>query len=92
MNAVRVTLAVDALMMMADNGRDVVVRVDLAENPFADHRVILHYPPLFQRKRALLAEKARRQPDLANVMDESAEICALTNVCDKPMRSAMSLE
>ena len=60
LNAVRVTLAVDALMMMANNGRDVVVCVDLTENPFADHRVILHYPPLFERERSLLAEKARR--------------------------------
>jgi len=35
-NSVRVTMAVDALMMVADDRRDIVVRCDLTQNPFTD--------------------------------------------------------
>ena len=75
MNAVRITLSVDPL--------NIVVRRYLAQDPLTDDGVLLHLPTFVQGEGAFLPEEARRQPNLPDVVHESAEKCALARVCRK---------
>ena len=88
-----VALAVDPLVMVTDDRRDLRVLVDVGEDSLADRRVLLHLASLFEGERARLLQKPRRQPDLADVVNEAAEICLVADVsAGSPMRSAMSRE
>src|SRR5919199_1587 len=50
--AVRVTVTVDTLVVMADDPRDLGVILDLPQNALANARVRLHLTPLFKGERA----------------------------------------
>ena len=91
-NAVRITLSVDALMMMADDRRNVVVRLYLAQDPLTDVGVLLHFPPLFQGKGPFLPEEARGSPTLPMSCTSPQRNARSQASAGKPMRSAMSRE
>src|SRR5204863_1123060 len=65
------------LVMEANDLRHVCVRIDLHEDVLADRGMLLHLAALLERQRARLFEQAGRQTDLADVVDESAEVCLL---------------
>ena len=90
--AIRVSLAVDALVVMPDDRRDLGVLVDVGEDPLADRRVLLHLASLLERQRAGLLEEPRREADLADVVNEAAEIRLIPISSASPIRSAMSRE
>ena len=91
--AVGIPLAVDALMMVADDRRDLRVLVDVRQDSLADRGVLLHLAPLLERERTGLLEQARWQADLADVVNEAAEVRLVSNSqLRSPMRSAMSRE
>ena len=60
--------------MVADDRRDLGIGVDVGEDALADLRVPLHLTPLLEGERAWLLEQAGRQADLADVVDEAAEV------------------
>ena len=66
--------SVDSLVMMPDDRRDLGVIVDVRQDPFANHRVLLHLPPLLQRQRARLLKKSRSQSNLSDVVHEATEV------------------
>ena len=71
---VRITETIDTLVMVPHDPRDVGIVLDLREDPLADDGVLLHLPPLIQRQRSSLFEKAWGQADLADVMHQPAEM------------------
>src|SRR4029079_13690729 len=73
-SAVRIPHAVDALVMRTDDVADFRVVVDVAQDPFADLRVLLHLSTLVQCEWAGLLEQTGRKPDLPYVMDEAAKV------------------
>ena len=72
--SVRVAHPVDALVMSSDDVCDLRVVVDVAQDPFADLGMLLHLPALLEGQRTRLLKQAGRKPDLADVMNESAEV------------------
>ena len=72
--SVRIAMAVDSLVVMADDVGDLLVIVDLAQDLLADLRVLLHLPPLLERQRPRLLEQPCGQPDLADVVDEPTKM------------------
>ncbi len=66
-------MSVDALMMVTDDCRNVVIRRDFPENALTDGGVFLHPPPLFKSQWAFLTQEARWEADFANVVHEPAE-------------------
>src|SRR5215208_212401 len=62
---IRVSLSVNALMVMANNPRNLGVVVDLPQDPLANHRVLLHLSTLIEIQRTRLLQESRREPDLA---------------------------
>ena len=91
---VGVALTVDTLVVEAHDGRDLRVLVDVSEDALPDRRVLLHLPPLFERERSWLLEQAWRKPDLADVVDESAEIRMLLHLDRKthPLRDVSRID
>ena len=69
-----IALAVDALVVMANDLRDLRVVVNVREDPLSDNGVLLHLAPLFERQGAGLLEQTGRKPDLADVVDEPAQV------------------
>ena len=60
-------------MVVANDGRDVIVGVNFTKDPLTDRGVLLHLPPLLKRERPFLAEKTGRESHFADVVDEAAE-------------------
>ena len=58
--------------------------MDVPEDALADGRVLLHLSAFVERERAGLFEEARRQPDLADVVDETAEVRVLLHLRGQP--------
>jgi len=52
--------------------------------------MLLHLTPLVERQRPRFFEKAGRQTDLADVVNETTEMSELLVPSDKPKRPAMS--
>src|SRR5258707_4368562 len=61
-------------MVMTDDRCDLGVGVDIGQNSFANLRMALHLAPLVKRKRSRLFEESSGQTDLANVVDQPAEV------------------
>ena len=59
---------------MADDRCDLRVLVHVSEDALADRRVLLHVAALLERERSRLLEKPGWQADLADVVNESAEV------------------
>ena len=78
--SVGVTVSVNPLVVMPDDTGDLRVGLDLPEDVFPDRRVILHQSTLFERERTHLLEQTCRQPDLADVMNESAQVRELLSL------------
>ncbi len=70
--------------MVANDGRDLRVLVDVAEDPLADRRVLLHLPTLVERERTGLLEETGREPDLADVVHEPAQVRVLLHLSREP--------
>ena len=88
-----IPLAVDPLVMVADDESHICVQVDLLQDALADPECFLHLSALFERQWPVLQKQARRKADLPDVVYQAAEIRALLHVrADSPIRSAMSLE
>ena len=47
---VRITKAIDPLMMVPDNSSDLTIVIDLGEDAFPNRRVLLHLSTLFKRQ------------------------------------------
>ena len=62
---------------MTNDPSNLGVVVDLAENPFADLRVLFHATSLLEGKSAWLLKQARRKTYLADVVDEPAKVSKL---------------
>ena len=60
--------------MMANDCRDLSEVFDFRQYAFADLRVLLHDAALGECQRTRLLKKARRQPDLPDVMYETADV------------------
>jgi len=60
--------------MVPHHCRDLSVRIDVREDPLTDFRMTLHLTALIEREGAWLFEETRWQPDLADVVDESAQV------------------
>ena len=67
--AVRITVTVNALVMVAHDRCYRTVVFDLLKNPLANDWVFLHDTSLTEGEWAGLFEQARREPNLPNVMD-----------------------
>jgi len=67
-------LAINALVVVTDDPRNLGIVINLREDPLADRRMLFHLTPLCQRERARFFEQAWRQADLPYVMNESAEV------------------
>ena len=61
-------------MVMAHDGGDLGVRVDVRQDSLTNLGVKLHLSSFLQRERARLLQQASRKTDLADVMNESADI------------------
>ena len=72
--SVRIALAVHALVARAGDLEHDRIEVDLLEDVLGDHRVLLHHLPLLVVERARLVEDALRDPDLADVVQEGADL------------------
>ena len=59
-----IALAVDALVVVAHDRRDLRVLVDVREDSLADRGVLLHLTALLERQRAWLLEKPGGRPIL----------------------------
>ncbi len=77
---VRVTLAVDALMVKSHHHRDLGVLVDMPKDALPDGRVFLHLAALLERQRTRFLEEAWRQTNFSDVVNEPAEIGMLLNL------------
>jgi len=64
-----ISLAINSFVMMADDGCDFSVVIDLRENALSNLRVLFHLPSLSERERTRLLEQAGREPDLSHVVD-----------------------
>ena len=72
-SAVRVALAVPALVVRADDVEPVALEErDAAEHLLAEHRVRLHQAPLVLGRAARLPEDLVGDPDLADVVEQEA--------------------
>src|SRR5262245_59136013 len=71
-------------MMMANDRGDLGVGIDVGQNPLPDFGVTLHLAPLVERQRAGLLEQSWRQPDLADVVNETAQVSQLLPVGWEP--------
>src|SRR5918996_6345017 len=67
-------MPVDAFVMMADNGCDFEIALDLRQDPLADGRVLFHHLALFKSQGPRLLEQARGEADLSDVVDEPREV------------------
>src|SRR5207253_6521052 len=72
--AVRIAATVPALVARADDRRDVRERLDRREDPLADDRVRAHHRPLLVVERRALVQHRLRDADLADVVEERAEL------------------
>ena len=72
--AVGVAAPVDPFVVVPDDLRDLGVVVHVREDALADHRVLLHLPPLFRRQRSRLLDDTRSDSDLSDVVEEPAEV------------------
>src|SRR6185503_20373489 len=79
--AVGIAGAVPALMAPADDRPHLRETLDRREDPLAELGVRLDHAPLLRRQRPRLEQDARRDADLADVVEERAELEAL-----QPMR------
>ena len=70
--------------MVTDDRRDLGVVVHVAEDPFADDRVLLHLTTLLKGERARLLQQPSRQPDLPDVVHEPAEMRELLFLAREP--------
>src|SRR6185295_15416957 len=68
--AVRIPLAVPALVLVADDASDGAHTRDRAQDALADRRVLTHDLPLPLVQRAVLVQDLVRDPNLADVMEE----------------------
>ena len=71
---IRVSIAVNPLVMMSYGLSDFGVRLDVGENPLTDHWMLLHLPAFIERERPGLLKQPRRQSDLADVMYEASKM------------------
>ena len=71
---VGIALPVDTLMVVANDLCDFRVIVDVREDALTDLGVLLHLAPLFERERAGLLEQTGGKPNLADVVDEPAQM------------------
>ncbi len=60
--------------MVTNDARNLRVVINLAENAFADLRVLFHATSLLEREGARLLKQAGRKTHLADVVDESAKV------------------
>src|SRR4051812_31620848 len=60
--------------MMSHGVGDHGVALHVAQDPFADDRMLFHLPALVKRQCTWFLEEARWQTDLANVMDQSRDV------------------
>src|SRR5579885_3264862 len=81
---VRVSAAVDPLVMVSHDRGNLRVRVDVGADPLADLRVKLHLPALFERQGARLLEETSRKPDLPDVVHEPADMRKLLLLLGQP--------
>ena len=77
LQVVGVALAVVALVAGADDRTDVLELLDRREDPLAELRVRLDQRPLLVRQRPRLGQDRGRNPDLADVVEQRAELDAL---------------
>jgi hypothetical protein len=61
-------------MMMPNDASDFGVVVDLAEDSFANGRVLFHSTTFLERECSGLLQESGRQTDLSDVMDETAHV------------------
>jgi hypothetical protein len=71
---VRVAAAVPALVVMADHQLGLAEELDLAQDLPAHQRMALHQRPLFRRQRLGLPQDRVRHRDLADVVQQEAEL------------------
>src|SRR5512142_2383958 len=82
--AVRIAVAVPALVAGAHDGPDLREPVDRSQDPLAELRVLLDHEPLLRRQRARLLQDLGRDPDLADVVEEGAELEPLQRAALEP--------
>ena len=83
---VGVTVAVNALVVMTNDQRNVGVCINLGQDPLPNLGVALHLAAFIKREAALLVEHRGRQPDLPDVMDETGYEGALLLFGRQPQR------
>ena len=75
--SVRISLAVDSLMVMADDSGDLRVLVDIGEDSLADRRVLLHLAAFLECQSSGFLEQTGRESDLPDVVNEAGNERAL---------------
>ncbi len=87
MQSIRVSLPVPTLVVMANDAGDFRVVLDLRKDAFADLGVRLHGSTFGKGQGPGLLEKARRQADFPDVVNESAHVRELLIIVAKPQPS-----
>ncbi len=72
--AIRVPLAIDPLVVVPDDRRDLRVVVNMGKDALPDRGVLLHLPTLIKSQRPGLFEETGRKPDLPDVVNKSAKV------------------
>jgi hypothetical protein len=67
-------MAVDPLVVVADDRRDFRVVVHAGEDPLSNRRVVLHQPSLSQGQGASFLQEAGREPDFPDVVDKARQV------------------
>ena len=74
---VGIALPVHSFVMVPDDLGDLGVVVHVRKDSLADHGVLLHLPPFIKRECARLLEQAGWEPNLADVVNEAAQMSKL---------------
>ena len=67
-------MAIDPLVVMANNSRDLLVALHFGQNSLADYGVLLHPPTLVKREGTWLLQQAGRKANLSDVVEQATKM------------------